>query len=65
MVPEYNINVLKAAYEAKPHYIDMAFGSPYDNLEKELKYSGKIKDIDRVAITSTGLTPGTTNILAA
>ncbi|RLG61879.1 hypothetical protein DRN84_02895 [Candidatus Geothermarchaeota archaeon] len=65
VVPEYNTNVLKAAYEAKSHYIDMAFGPPYDNLEKELEYSNKFKDIDRVAITSTGLTPGTTNILAA
>lgn len=65
IVPEYNLYILKAAYEAGVNYIDMAFGPPYENLERELEYYDKFRSKDLVAITSTGLTPGTTNILAA
>jgi len=35
IIPKYNLHVLKAAYEADVNYIDMAFGPPYENLEKE------------------------------
>ncbi len=65
VVPELNLYVLDAALKAGVHYIDMAFGPPYENLDKELEKSEDFKKKDLVAVTSAGLTPGTTNILAA
>ncbi len=65
VLPEHNLYVMKAALKVNANYIDMAFGPPYDNIDKELELGDEFKKRDLVAITSTGITPGTTNILAA
>lgn len=65
VLPSLNINVLKAALQSGSHYIDLAFAPPYDNFDRMLKYNDEFVKEDLIALTAMGLTPGTSNILAA
>jgi len=65
VIPRFNLSIMDAALKAGAHYIDMAFGPPYENLEKELERSEKFKDAGLTAITGSGSAPGITNILVA
>jgi len=63
--PTYNLTVLNAAFRAKANYQDLAFGPPYETLDKELKQDPKWRKAGLTAITGTGNSPGITNILAS
>jgi saccharopine dehydrogenase (NAD+, L-lysine-forming) len=63
--PIYNLKVLRAALRAGANYQDLAFGPPYETLDKELKMDPKWKKAGLTALTGTGNTPGITNILAS
>jgi len=65
VTPEFNINIIKSALENNANYIDMAFGPPYENLDKEIALDSDFKKKNITAITSSGLSPGITNILIA
>ncbi len=63
--PRFNLKIMDAALHSGANYIDLAFGPPYENFDKELERSDKFKDIGRTALTATGATPGLTNVVAA
>lgn len=65
VLPIFNLNIMDAALKAGANYIDLAFGEPYENLEKELERNRKFKDAGLTAVTGFGCAPGITNILAA
>lgn len=65
VVPIFNPIVMDAALKSGAHYVDLAVGPPYDNLDKEDERNERFKDAGRTALTGTGSSPGTTNILAA
>lgn len=65
VTPEFNLSIMDAAVKSGAHYIDLAFGPPYENLDREFERSGMFKDIGLTAITGHGTTPGLTNILVA
>jgi saccharopine dehydrogenase-like NADP-dependent oxidoreductase len=63
--PRFNLKIMKATLARGANYIDMAFGPPYENLEKELLQNSKLKDAGLIAITGAGGSPGISNVLAA
>ena len=65
VTPEYNLNILKAALEIEADYIDLAFGPPYENLEKEMEFNDDFELEGLTAITGSGVAPGLTNIMAS
>jgi|Deesub1362B_J571_1020462.scaffolds.fasta_scaffold00005_164 saccharopine dehydrogenase-like NADP-dependent oxidoreductase len=65
VIPKYNLYIMRAALDINANYIDMAFGPPYENIDYELRMDSDFRVKGLSAITSSGLTPGTTNILAA
>jgi saccharopine dehydrogenase-like NADP-dependent oxidoreductase len=65
VIPEFNLSLMDAALKSGAHYVDLAFGPPYENLEKELERSSKFEDAGLTAITGHGTSPGLSNILAA
>ncbi len=65
VIPEYNLSIMNAALESGANYIDLAFGPPYENIDKEFEKSEKFIDAGLTAITGTGTAPGLTNVLAA
>lgn len=65
VIPRFNLQVMSAALKAGANYVDMAFGPPYDNLEKEMKLSGEYSSRGLIAVTGAGKTPGLSNLLVA
>jgi len=65
VIPRFNLALMKAALVAGVHYIDLAFGPPYSNLEKELELNQSFKKEKVTALTGAGKSPGLTNILVA
>jgi saccharopine dehydrogenase-like NADP-dependent oxidoreductase len=65
VTPEYNLNIMDAALKSGANYIDLAFGPPYENIDKEFERDDKFKDGGLTAITGAGTSPGLTNVLAA
>lgn len=63
VIPEFNINIIKAALENNVNYIDMAFGPPYENLDEQMRLDESFKREGITAITASGFSPGITNIL--
>ena len=61
----FNLFVIDAALRSGTHYVDLAFGPPYDNLQNAFERNDKFTDIGRTALTSIGASPGITNMLAA
>lgn len=71
-LPKYNMNVMDAALRSGAHYLDMASGidpEPYESLEfevsKQLALNDKWRDAGLTALLGGGISPGTTNVLAA
>jgi len=62
---EYNLNIMDAALKSSVNYIDLAFGPPYENIDREFERNDKFKDRGLTAITGAGTAPGLTNVLAA
>jgi saccharopine dehydrogenase-like NADP-dependent oxidoreductase len=56
---------MNAAIRARTNYQDLAFGPPYETLDRELRQDAKWKKAGLTAITGTGNSPGITNIVAA
>lgn len=65
VLPRFNLNVMRAALRAGAHYLDLAFGPPYDNLNKQFGHNKSFEDAGLVAVTGSGKAPGLTNVLAA
>ena len=63
--PIFNLPIMDAALKSGAHYVDLAIGAPYDNLEKEFERDESFKDAGRIALTGTGASPGISNVLAA
>jgi len=69
-VPDFNYNIMDAAYAAKIHYLDLASHGPIrlpgriTILEQIEKYDQKFKDIDRAAFLCSGIDPGASNVFA-
>jgi saccharopine dehydrogenase (NAD+, L-lysine-forming) len=63
--PRFNLPLMAAALRARTDYQDMAFGPPYETLDKELKQQARWKKAGLTAITASGNAPGITNIAAA
>jgi len=58
----YNMDVMKAALEAKVHYLDL--GGLFHTVLKELKLNGKFREAGLTAILGMGECPGITNVMA-
>lgn len=65
VLPKYNLNIMRACLRLGVHYVDMAFGPPYDNLTAELSMDADFSKNRLVALTGAGKAPGLTNLLAA
>jgi len=65
VVPRFNLSIMDAALKNGVHYVELAFGPPYENFEKELERSEEFKDRGLTALTGAGSAPGITNVLAA
>ena len=63
--PRFNLALMAAAFHSGTDYQDMAFGPPYETLDKELKRNAKWRKAGLTAITASGNAPGITNIVAA
>jgi len=71
-LPKFNLNIMDAALKSGAHYLDMASGidpEPYESLElemnKQFDQNDKWKDAGLTALLGGGISPGTTNVLAA
>lgn len=60
----FNLNIMEASLKAGAHYIDLAFGPPYENFERELALSERFERAGLTALTGTGASPGIVNVLA-
>ncbi|UCH70176.1 MAG: saccharopine dehydrogenase NADP-binding domain-containing protein [Candidatus Bathyarchaeota archaeon] len=58
----YNMDVMKAALEAKVHYLDL--GGLFHTVLKQLKLNGKFREAGLTAILGMGECPGITNVMA-
>jgi len=65
VIPRFNLDLMEASLKAGVHYVDMAFGPPYNNLEKQLQLAGDFERGGLVAIIGAGKSPGLTNLLVA
>jgi saccharopine dehydrogenase-like NADP-dependent oxidoreductase len=59
---QFNLSVMKAALQAKIHYIDL--GGLFHMTRKQLDLHTQFKEIHRTAILGMGAAPGITNILS-
>lgn len=71
-LPKYNMNIMEAALKSDAQYLDMASGidpEPYESLEfemtKQFDQNNRWKDRGLTALLGGGISPGTTNVLAA
>lgn len=71
-LPKYNLNIMDVALRSGAHYLDMASGidpEPYESLEfemaKQFAQNDRWKDAGLTALLGGGISPGTTNVLAA
>jgi len=58
----YNLNVMKAALEAKVHYLDL--GGLFHTALKQLELNNKFREAGLTAILGMGECPGITNVMA-
>jgi len=58
----YNMDVMKAALEAKVHYLDL--GGLFHTVLKQLKLNDKFREAGLTAILGMGECPGITNVMA-
>lgn len=58
----YNMDVMKAALEAKVHYLDL--GGLFHTLQKQLKLNDEFREAGLTAILGMGECPGITNVMA-
>lgn len=65
VIPRFNLNVMDAALKNKANYLDLAFGPPYENFEKELRRSKEFEDKSLTALICAGSSPGITDVLVA
>lgn len=65
VLPRYNLNIMKTCLSLGTHYVDMAFGPPYDNLVAQLSMNADFLRKNLVALTGAGKAPGLTNLLVA
>jgi len=65
VTPKFNLTLMDAALKSDVHYVDLAFGPPYDTFEKQMNRNDDFKSIHRTALTCTGSSPGIINVLAA
>ncbi len=65
VIPRFNLGLMQASLKAGVHYVDMAFGPPYNNLEKQLQLSEDFERNGLVGIIGAGKSPGLTNLLVA
>lgn len=69
VIPEWDDPLMKAALQAKTHYLDMATrtdgGTIDDGYLLQIALDEDFKAIGRTALIHTGMTPGVTNTLAA
>lgn len=63
VIYKYNLHVMRAALDAKCHYVDL--GGLFHMTKKQLKMNKRFKRKNLLAVLGCGSTPGTTNILAA
>lgn len=65
VVPRFNLSLMKACVTAQAHYVDMAFGPPYSNLDAQLGLSRLFGQAGLVGLVGAGKSPGLTNLLVA
>jgi len=69
VIPEWDDPLMKAALQAKTHYLDMATrvdgGTIDDGYLLQIALDDDFRAIGRTALIHTGMTPGVTNTLAA
>ncbi|MEM0271524.1 MAG: saccharopine dehydrogenase NADP-binding domain-containing protein [Thermoprotei archaeon] len=65
VIPRFNLDLMKASLKAGLHYVDMAFGPPYNNLGRQLKLSEGFRRTGLIGLIGAGKSPGLTNLLVA
>ena len=65
LTPRFNLKLMETALECGIHYVDLAFGPPYDTFEKQLAMDNKFKEQGLNALICVGTTPGLTNLLVS
>jgi saccharopine dehydrogenase (NAD+, L-lysine-forming) len=63
--PRFNLSIMDAAIKSGAHYVDLAFGPPYDIFDQQMKKNDAFRAIKRTALLCTGSSPGITNVLVA
>jgi saccharopine dehydrogenase-like NADP-dependent oxidoreductase len=63
--PKFNLTLMDAALKSETHYVDLAFGPPYDTFEKQMGKDESFKGKNLTALTCTGSSPGIVNVVAA
>jgi len=63
--PQFNLTLMDAALKSETHYVDLAFGPPYDTFEKQMLKDASFKRNNLTALTCTGSSPGIVNVVAA
>lgn len=63
--PKFNLTLMDAALKSETHYVDLAFGPPYDTFEKQMQKDDSFKAKKLTALTCTGSSPGIVNLVAA
>ncbi len=65
VIPRFNVQLMEASMKAGVHYVDMAFGPPYSNLDLQMSLSESFRDANLIALIGAGKSPGITNLLVA
>ena len=63
--PRFNLILMDAAIKSCAHYVDLAFGPPYDMFERQMERNEAFKKAQRTALLCAGSSAGITNVLAA
>jgi saccharopine dehydrogenase-like NADP-dependent oxidoreductase len=63
--PKFNLPLMDAALKSGTHYVDLAFGPPYDMFDKQMQKNRAFTESNLTALTCTGSSPGIVNVIAA
>ncbi len=69
LVPEHNLDVMRACLETHTHYLDMAAAGPRDvvgtaDVDEELALDGAFREEDLTALVFFGIDPGVSDVFA-
>jgi saccharopine dehydrogenase (NAD+, L-lysine-forming) len=69
LIPEYNLDVMRACLETNTHYLDMAAAGPRDvvgtaDVDEELALDGEFRKKGLTALVCFGIDPGASDVFA-